>query len=121
DGFNLTRKMSASVNKSFGINYLLEYGLTDSYRVEYLPPHVLTLKIETLPAVGFQQRTENLNKRYSFPVTDLINFKTQEPYSFKILDDSIGVLNLRWFGMVSGSEDPNFKGYVQFLDSVFRQ
>src|SRR5690606_21928570 len=121
DGFNLTRKMSASVNKSFGINYLLEYGLSDNYRIEYLPPNVLIPKSTILPAVDFEERTKNLENSYSFSVTDLLDFKTQEPYSFKILPKSIGLLNLRWFGMVSGSEDPKFEGYVQFLDSVFTQ
>lgn len=119
DGYTITRKLSASVDKSFGINYLLEYGLFDQYIVEYSLPKSESIEKSILPAVSLTERERNIKNRYSAPVADLIDFKNQSPYSFRMLDPSIGLLNLRWFGMVSGLEDPGFEPYVQFLDSVF--
>lgn len=119
DGYTVTRKMSASVNRSFGINYLLEYGLSDEYMVAYSLPNSNAVKTATFPAVTLAEREQNIKNSYSAPVTDLINFKTQSPYSFRMLNPSVGLLNLRWFGMVTGLEDPDFDPYVQFLDSVF--
>jgi hypothetical protein len=121
DGFTVTKKRSASVDRSFGLNYLLEYGLSDTYQVEYIPPNNNATKKITLPAVSLDQRTENVKKRYSAGVNDLIDYKTQEPYSFKMVRPSVAVLNLRWFGMVTGEEDPGFKVYVRFLDRVFNE
>lgn len=119
DGNNITRKLSASVDKSFGTNYLIEYGLTDEYLVEYSLPESKSLKKVRLPAVTLDERTKNIERRYSAPVTDLIDFKVQSPYSFQMINPSVGLLNLRWFGMVTGEEDPGFEPYVRFLDSVF--
>lgn len=121
DGYNITRKLSASVDKSFGINYLLEYGLSDEYVVEYTPPKSESIEKTILPAVMLAEREKNIKNRYSAPVSSLTDFKTQPPYSFRMLDPSVGLLNLRWFGMVTGLEDPGFEPYTQFLDSVFTQ
>lgn len=120
DGYTLTRKLSASVDKSFGINYLFEYGLFDEYRVTYSVPGATAVEQAVLPAVTLAERERNVKNRYSAPVTDQIDVKTQPPYSFRMVDPSTGLLNLRWFGMVTGSADPGFEPYVQFLDGVFR-
>jgi hypothetical protein len=119
DGSNTTRKLSASVDKSFGINYLLEYGLFDEYTVEYSRPNSKSIEKARVPAVTLPEREANIKNRYSAPISDLLDFKIQAPYSFRMLDPLTGLLNLRWFGMVSGREDPGFEPYVQFLDSVF--
>lgn len=119
DGYTITRKLSASVDKSFELNYLLEYGLFDEYIVEFSSPKSKSIEKVILPAVTLTEREKNIKNRYSAPVTDLLDFKLQAPYSFQMLNPSTGLLNLRWFGMVTGLEDPNFDPYVQFLDSVF--
>lgn len=119
DGFTQTTKLSASVNKSFGINYLLEYGLTDVYETEYVEPQSKNAKKIKIPAVTLEQRTKNEENKFSGPVSDLIDFNKQEPYSFEMINPATGRLNLRWFGMVSGEEDPGFEKYVGFIDSVF--
>lgn len=119
DGFNTTEKLSASVNKSFGINYLLEYGLCNEFIIEYNSPKSESLEKKILPAVTLKQRETNIKNRFSAPVTDLIDYKKQAPYSFRMLNPATGLLNLRWFGMAYGSDDPKFEPYVQFLDSVF--
>lgn len=119
DGYNMTYKLSASVDKSFGINYLLEYGLYDEFNVEYISPKSEAIETVTLPAVTMAEREKNIKNKFSASVSDLLDFKTQPPYSFHMIDSSMGLLNLRWFGMVSGLEDPGFEPYVNFLDSVF--
>lgn len=120
DGFTKTKKRSAGVERAFDLYYLLEYGLTDKYVVEYLAPKSKSSKIAIFDAVGLEERKANHKNRYSAPVTNLLDFKTQSPYSFEMPKPSVGRLNLRWFGMVTGEEDPNFEGYVRFLDSVFQ-
>ncbi|MFH6935799.1 S41 family peptidase [Flavobacterium sp. FlaQc-30] len=119
DGHNSTEKLSASVNKSFGINYLLEYGLCNEFVIEYNAPKSGSLEKKVLSAVTLKQREANIKNRFSAPVTDLIDYKKQAPYSFSMLNPAAGLLNLRWFGMAYGSDDPKFQTYVQFLDSVF--
>lgn len=119
DGYNMTYKLSASVDKSFGINYLLEYGLYDEFNVEYISPKSEAIEAVTLPAVTMTEREKNIRNKFSASVSDLLDFKTQPPYSFHMIDSSMGLLNLRWFGMVSGLEDPGFEPYVNFVDSVF--
>ena len=119
DGYNRTRKLSASVDKAFGINYLLEYGLFDEYTVTYRRPGTDAEEEAVMPAVTLAERDTNITNRYSAPVTGQLDFKTQQPYSFRMLQPSVGLLNLRWFGMVTGQEDPGFETYVHFLDSVF--
>lgn len=121
DGHNITEKLSASVDKSFGINYLLEYGLCDEFIIEYNSPKSESLEKKVLPAVTLKQRETNIKNRFSAPVTELIDYKKQAPYSFRMLNPAIGLLNLRWFGMAYGSNDPKFETYVQFLDSVFKE
>lgn len=120
DGYNTTQKLSASVNKSFGINYLLEYGINNEFIIEYSGPKSESLQKKVLPAVTLKQRETNLKNRFSVPVTDLIDYKKQAPYSFRMLNPATGLLNIRWFGMAYGSDDPKFETYVQFLDSVFK-
>lgn len=120
DGYVKTYKWSASVNRAFDINYLLEYGLTDTFVVEYLAPGIDTTQKIAIPAVSLSERTKNEENRYSAPVTNQINFKTQAPYSFRLLKPSVGLLNLRWFGFVTGKDDPDFAVYCRFIDSVFK-
>lgn len=119
DGYNITEKLSASVDKSFGINYLLEYGLCDEFIVEYNAPGSESIEKKVIAAVTLNQRETNIKNRFSAPVTDLTDSKKQAPYSFRMLNSSIGLLNLRWFGMAYGAKDPKFEIYVKFLDSVF--
>lgn len=119
DGYNITEKLSASVNKSFGINYLLEYGLYNEFTIEYNSPKSESIEKKVLPAVTLKERETNIKNRFSAPVTELIDYKKQPPYSFRMLNPATGLLNLRWFGMAYGSDDPKFETYVRFLDSVF--
>ena len=119
DGYTKTQKLSVSVDRAFGLNYLLEYGLCDEFVVEYTAPGSETSKKKILPSVTLKQRLANIKNRFSAPVTDLIDSKIQPAYNFRMINPAIGLLNIRSFGMTYGADDPKFKPYVQFLDSVF--
>ena len=119
DGFTKTKKISGSVERGFDLEFVLEYGLKEKYEIEFLAPYFSIPESVTVPAVTLAEKKEITSKRFSSPVMDKIDFKSQDPYSFEMLEDSIGLLNLRWFGFVTGEEDPKFPDYVSFLDSVF--
>ncbi|MET0242510.1 MAG: S41 family peptidase, partial [Flavitalea sp.] len=119
DGYVTTEKQSGDLDNSFGVRYLLEYGLKDKYEVGYtLPGKTKRLNV-TIPAVSFEQRQKNLDQKYSAKIDDLTDFKKQPTHSFEMTDQNTGLLNFRVFSMASGLDDPAFPGYVKFIDSVF--
>ena len=120
DGHSMTYKLAASVENVFSWRYFMEYGLTEEYVVEFTEPGSELIKKTTLKAVTIDQYEENLKNKYSAPVTDLLDFKLQPAYSFEMIRPSVGLLNLRWFGMATGIDDPAFKVYSHFIDSVFK-
>ncbi|MDR7131972.1 hypothetical protein J2X69_004338 [Algoriphagus sp. 4150] len=119
DGHTVTAKLSASVEKVFGWRYFIEYGLAEEYVVEFSEPGSDTIKEALLPAVSLDQQEENRKNRYSAPLANLLDFKLQPAYSFEMINPSSGLLNLRWFGMATGKDDPAFEVYVSYIDSVF--
>lgn len=119
DGFTVTEKLSASVDRSFGIRYLLEYGLKDSFVIEFNEPGSTSTRSVTLDAVSLEEREKNLVKRHSAPVDSITNYNIPPSYSFSRIDSSTGLLKFRIFNMATGKDDPAFKVYVNFIDSVF--
>jgi hypothetical protein len=119
DGHNPTYKLSASVEKVFAWRYFMEFGPQKSYSLEFTKPGSDQVMSVTLPAVTLEQQKENLNNKFSAPVSDLLDYNKQAPYSFEMIKPEIGLLNLRWFGFATGKEDPAFEEYVDFIDSVF--
>lgn len=121
DGFTQTEKLSGSVNRSYGLRYLFEYGVTDSFAISFLAPGSNEQQTVTVPAVTLEERKANLLLRHSAPVDSVIDYNVQPGYSFKMLNPSTGILNLRVFSMASGTDDPAFPVYVAFIDSVFKE
>ncbi|MEV4884692.1 peptidase S41 [Chitinophaga ginsengisegetis] len=120
DGFTETGKLSGSVNKSYGLRYLYEYGIKDSFTIRFTAPGATMEQTATVPAVSLEERKANLVLRHSAPVDSVIDYNVQPKYSFKMKNPSTGLLNLRIFSMATGADDPAFPVYVAFLDSVFR-
>jgi len=120
DGFTQTEKLSSSVNKSYGLRYLYEYGINDSFAIRFSAPGTTLQQTVTVPAVSLEERKANLILRHSAPVDSLIDYTVQPKYSFKMVNPSTGLLSLRIFSMASGTEDPAFPIYVAFIDSVFQ-
>ncbi|MBS0027370.1 S41 family peptidase [Chitinophaga sp. 22321] len=121
DGYTTTQKLTGSVQRSFGLRYLLEYGLTDSFAVSFHPPYSNEVKQVTLPAVKLEARKENLLHRYSAAVDSIIDYNVQPRYSFRMINKSTGLLNFRIFTMAADQRDPAFPVYVRFIDSVFSE
>ncbi|MBS9525806.1 hypothetical protein KI659_17430 [Litoribacter alkaliphilus] len=119
DGFNTSYKLSASVNNAFAWRYVIEYGATDKFEVKFLAPGKIEPQTEFLQAVTFEEREKNLSNKYSAPISDLLDYEKQPPYSYEQIDAKTGLLNLRFFGFATGKDDPQFDLYTQFLDSVF--
>jgi hypothetical protein len=120
DGFTQTEKLSGSVNRSYGLRYLYEYGIKDSFVIRFSSPGTTREQTVTVPAVSLDERKANLLRRHSAPVDSVIDYNVQPSYSFKMVNPSTGLLNLRIFTMASGEDDPAFAVYVAFIDSVFR-
>ncbi|GEP88800.1 S41 family peptidase [Chitinophaga terrae (ex Kim and Jung 2007)] len=120
DGYTITQKLTGSVQRAYGIRYLLEYGVKDSFAVRFTPPYSSEVKSAVLPAVTLETRKANLEKRYSASLDSIIDYNVQPKYSFRMLDSSTGLLNFRIFSMASGADDPAFPVYVRFIDSVFQ-
>ncbi|SHE55128.1 S41 family peptidase [Pedobacter caeni] len=120
DGFNETQKMSGSVDRSYGLRYLYEYGIKDRFTIRFLAPGATREQSLTVPAVSLEKRNANLILRHSAAVDSVIDYKVQPKYSFKMLNPTTGLLNLRIFSMADGPDDPAFIPYVAFLDSTFR-
>jgi Peptidase family S41 len=120
DGFTQTEKLSGSVNRSYGLRYLYEYGIRDSFAIRFIAPGTGQQQTVTVPAVSLDERKANLILRHSAPVDSVIDYNVQPKYSFKMVNPSTGLLNLRIFSMASGDDDPAFPVYVAFIDSVFQ-
>jgi hypothetical protein len=121
DGYTQTEKLSGSVNRSYGIRYLLEYGIKDSFVITFSPPRAAGQQTVTVPGVYLEQRRKNLVLRHSAPVDSIIDHTVQPTYSFRMVNPTTGLLNLRIFSMATGREDPAFAVYVRFIDSVFNE
>lgn len=120
DGFTQTQKLSGSVNRSYGLRYLYEYGIHDSFAIRFSAPGTTQQQTVTVPAVSLDERKANLILRHSATVDSVIDYTVQPKYSFKMVNPSTGLLNLRIFSMASGADDPVFPVYVAFIDSVFQ-
>jgi len=120
DGFTRTEKLSSSVNNSYGLRYVYEYGLRDSFIIRFIAPGASQQQTVTVPAVSLEERKANLILRHSAPVDSVTDYSVQPKYSFKMVNPSTGLLNLRIFSMATGADDPAFPIYVAFIDSVFQ-
>jgi hypothetical protein len=119
DGYTETDKLSGSVNSSYGLRYLLEYGLHSNFTIQFLAPGATQPSTVTVPAVTLEQRKAAYNARYSAPVDSLIDYRVQPAYSFKMVNPGAGLLSLRVFSIAEDENDPAFKIYASFIDSVF--
>ncbi len=120
DGFNITQKQSNSVDRSYGIRYLYEYGVSDSFKIAYQAPGTTLTQMITVPAITNDQRNDMFNKRFSAPVDSITDWRVQASYSFKMLNPNTGLFNFRIFNMADDDKDPRFPGYVKYIDSVFQ-
>lgn len=120
DGFNITEKQSASVDRSYGIRYLYEYGVKDSFKITYRAPGSTAMQSLTAAAITNDERNAVFEKRFSAPLDSITEWRVQPSYSFKMLNPTTGLFNFRIFNMADDETDPRFPGYVKYIDSVFQ-
>ncbi len=120
DGFTMTEKLSASVNKSFGTKYPLEYGLADSFHISFIVRGTDVVNKVGFAAVTLEEQEQNIKKGHSYLLDSITDYRINPLYSFAMADSVTGLLNFRAFSMASGVDDPAFAVYTAFVDSVFR-
>ncbi len=116
DGFTTTEKLSSSVNRSYGLRYLYEYGIRDSFVIGFIAPGAKQEQAVTVPAVSLEERKANLVVRHSARVDSVTGYTVQAKYSFRMATPSTGLLKLPIFSMADGPDDPAFPVYVAFID-----
>ncbi len=119
DGYNKTAKVKASIENSFGWLYPFEFGINDSFVIEYKTPYSNKIETIVLPSISNDENNKKYYQRHSAKIDSIIDFDGQEKYSFESLNDTTGLLNFRIFTMADNEEDPNFKVFSEFLDSIF--
>lgn len=119
DGYNTTQKESFSVNYGFGWRFPFEFGFRDTYTVKYiLPGHADTLSV-TLNSISAEEKQDNFRHLHSAKADSITDSDVQDLYSFRMIDEQTGLLNIRTFTMASNEQDPDYRVYSCFLDSVF--
>lgn len=119
DGYNQTAKERLSIENGFGWIFAFETGIHDSFTVEFKRPHSENIEVITLKSISREENKARYLNRYSSVFESIINPDMQEKYSFSQLNDYTALLNFRRFDMASGDDDPAYKVYCRFLDSVF--
>lgn len=119
DGYNKTAKVKASIENSFGWLYPFEFGISDRFIIEYKKPYSTETEKAILPSISMNENRGKYSQRHSAKTDSIINYEIQEKYSFESLDDNIALLNFRIFTMADNEEDPKFKVFSEYLDSVF--
>tara|TARA_B110000967_G_C18856615_1_gene547611 strand:- start:57 stop:1574 length:1518 start_codon:yes stop_codon:yes gene_type:complete len=119
DGVNTTGKR-IGLNYSFSKYYRLHYGLNDTFILKYKSNDSNEIKEITLKSIENKAYYLNVESRYSKPF-DEVNYQSWEDneiYSYKLIDQSTGILTINNFGMGDEKDDRHLK-YVSFLDSTF--
>lgn len=121
DGYNITEKQYASVQTRFGIKYQVEFGIKDSFTIQFSLPgkkDVLTVKQKS---ISMDEDRKNYLQRYSIPFDSATGYMddVQEKYSLNQVNDSVALLTIRSFTMANGDSDPAYRIYCHYLDSVF--
>ncbi|MFT3822728.1 MAG: S41 family peptidase [Chitinophagaceae bacterium] len=121
DGYNITEKQYASVQVRFGIKYQVEFGIKDSFTIQYSLPNSTQLLTAKLKSISMDEDKINYLQRHSAPFDSLVGDinDVQDKYSFKQVNDSVALFTIRSFTMANGDGDPAYKVYCHFLDSIF--
>lgn len=119
DGVNITGKR-IGITRHFSRYYRFNYGLTNAFLIEYKTRNSNKTQKATLNGTSYIGYYKNVSKRYSrpFDVGNYKNWKENETYIYKTLNEQTGVLTINDFGL-GDKKDPRHKRYVSFLDSVF--
>lgn len=119
DGYNQTAKDKAAIENSFGWIFPFENGTSAEFIIEFKRPGSSVNETISIPSISREENRNRFINRHSARVDSLINNQVQDKYSFQKIDQQTALLNFRVFDMANNEEDPAFKTYSDFLDSVF--
>lgn len=119
DGYNVTVKQKSSVDNSYGWRFPFEFGIQDSFIVQFQKPYSPLIETITVKSSSLAEKESSYMKLHSAPFDSVINPEIQEKYSYQKIDSNIVLLNFRGFDMSDGDEDPRYAEFCYFLDSVF--
>jgi hypothetical protein len=119
DGYNETANDKACIENSYGWIFPFEMGNFETFDMTYKTPHSDEIRKISLPSVNRQTNSFRYINRYSAKLDSLTHFDFQEKYSFRRISPQTALLNFRIFTMASNAEDPDFKIFSTYLDSLF--
>ncbi len=120
DGYNISGKR-IGIRGHFSPYYRYEYGLKDSFTVEYSPLQSTGKSTVTLKSVGYRDYYKHVRNRYSKPYDHLYYYHELPDslkYEYKIINTETALLTLRTFDM-GNEESEEHKKYVAFLERTF--
>ena len=120
DGYNITRKNVSSVNDNFSQKYQVEFGLHNAFFIKYILPDSTYILTKTIKSITVNEQEKNYYRRNSARFDSTLDYNIQEKYSFKIINQSTALLNIRIFTMGDDNNDSNYIVFSSFLDSIFK-
>jgi Peptidase family S41 len=121
DGYNVSVKNPSNVNFGFGKRYQIEFGVNDNYEIMYTLPNSSEQLSQTVKSVSSDEWEKNYLQRNSAKFDSMLDYEVQQKYSFKTLNDSTSLLNLRIFTVGDDINNPNYRAFSAFLDSIFKE
>jgi len=119
DGINKTGKR-IDIRTHFAAYYRINYGLIDSFKVEFKTIESIKPQIITLQSVSYQEYYKNFRNLFSKPLDQFYYGKLNEnqKYFVTYIDSVTTMLTIRSFSI--GNENSiGHKNYLAFLDSTF--
>ncbi len=121
DGFNTTGKM-VGLRTHFSKYYRLNFGLTNTFIVNYLNTNSKQVETKNIKSVGYKAYYNNFKCIHSLSLDKFYysDLKENQKYMYKQLDSLTGILTIHTFE-IGDETTAEHKKYKQFLDSVFNE
>jgi len=119
DGYNITAKERASVEDSYGWRFLFEFGMSDIFKITFKQPGKIRTETITVKSLSLEEKKQTKKRKHSAPYDAKFDFEQKEKFSAVEISPTTMLLNFRIFNMAENAEDPAYKTFCQFLDSVF--
>ncbi len=118
DGENLTGKR-IGIRTHFARYFRLNYGLKDSFKIQYKNSNSQSLEIKTINSVSYADYYKHFKNRYSKPFDQIYYADLNKKYNFKRIDSLTSILTLNSFAIGENSESTEHLKFVKYLDSLF--
>ena len=122
DGFNISGK-SIGINSIFAKYYKYEFGIVDSFKIEYSEPYSTKIITKSIKSVSNKLRYEQFLNRHSFPVDSFNykNFKKDNKYKFELKNENCALLTVNTFNIGGNKNAREHKIYKRHFESWFKE